>query len=707
MLTYIIQRILYTIPVVILVSFVTFVLFFMVVPPEIMARRHLSAKAPTREDIQNWLEKHGYDKPLFLNFARGRDGKRHLFDSQFVRHMRSVVTFDLGASDQTGERISDILRRRMGPSLMLTVPAFFLSLYINISLSLFVAYYRGTYIDRWGLVVCVLIMSIPFLVYIIVGQWVMSLQLRLFPISGWHRGIQAARFLYLPILLAVMAGLGGSVRFYRTIMLEETTKDYVRTARAKGMSETRILFRDVLKNAMIPILTTAVMAIPFLFLGSLLLENFFGIPGLGSLTIDAINASDFAILRAMVFIGALLFVVGLMLTDISYTLVDPRVRFEGTPLNRMVIPVGIATAAVFGLGVLARVVTRVTHGARPLVGGIERPWVVQNLFVFFLVVASAWILWRAMRREYWKEAWRRVRQVRLAMVALAVVSVYMLIALLDSISWKDHVQDMRPRTVVDRLFERPRERTYSAPLATHEIGERKPKKLKHGIHLLGTDSTGEDVLYQSIKGIRTAVIIGFFTTLIVIPIAIAMGLSAGYFRGWIDDTVQLLYTVLASIPEILLLVALMIILGRGLPQMCFALGVTSWIGLCRLLRGETLKIREREFVQAAHALGLRHLKIIWRHILPNVMHVVIISFVLRFSGLVMSEVILSYLGIGVTPGTASWGTMIDSARLELARDPIIWWNLAGAFGFMFLLVLAFNFFGDTLRDALDPRLRER
>lgn len=707
MLTYLTQRVLYAIPVILLVSLVTFVLFFMVVPPEIMARRHLGAKAPSQQDLQNWLEQHGYDKPLFLNLQPDAAGRRHLFDSQFGHHLRSLVVFDLGKSDATGEPIADILKRRMGPSLMLTVPAFLLSLFLNLSVSLLVAYYRGTYVDRWGLVICVLLMSVPFLIYIIIGQWLVSLQLRLFPLSGWTGGLGAARFVALPVVLAVISGLGGSVRFYRTIMLEETSRDYVRTARAKGMSETRILFRDVLKNAMIPILTSAVMAIPFLFLGSLLLENFFGIPGLGSLTIDAINASDFAVLRAMVFLGALLYVLGLLLTDVSYTLVDPRVRFQGTPLNRMAIPVVVTTGLVFGLGFLARLVVGFT--ARTSGGGLPlaRPWVLQDVLVGLLGTAGGVLLWTALHRPYWQEAWRRVKQVPLAVAALTVVVLYIGVGVADSISWKDRPEDLRPRTLLDRAFGDRRERTYSAPLATHEIGQRHPRPLQHGPHLLGTDSNGEDVLYQSVKGVRTALIIGFFTTLLIIPLALVMGLAAGYFGGWVDDTIQFLYTMLNSIPDILLLVALMMVLGRGLPQVCFALALTSWVGLCRLLRGETLKLRELDFVQAGRALGLSEVKILWRHVLPNVMHLVLITFVLRFSGLVMSEVILSYLGIGVAPGTASWGTMIDSARLELARDPAVWWNLTGAFLFMFVLVLAFNFFGDTLRDALDPRLRER
>jgi peptide/nickel transport system permease protein len=257
------------------------------------------------------------------------------------------------------------------------------------------------------------------------------------------------------------------------------------------------------------------------------------------------------------------------------------------------------------------------------------------------------------------------------------------------------------------VFQKEKERWYSAPLAATEYRERRAQALEHGPHLLGTDSAGEDVFYLTLKGVRTALFIGMFTTLIIIPVAAFMGIVAGYFRGWIDDTVQLLYTMLASIPEILLLVSLMIVLGRGLPQLCFALGVTSWVGLCRLVRGETLKLRELEFVQGSKALGAGTARLLWSHILPNVMHIIVIAFVLRFSGLVMTEVVLSYLGIGVAPGTGSWGLMIDAARLELARDPIVWWSLAAAFGAMFLLILSFNYFGDVLRDALDPRLRER
>jgi peptide/nickel transport system permease protein len=229
--------------------------------------------------------------------------------------------------------------------------------------------------------------------------------------------------------------------------------------------------------------------------------------------------------------------------------------------------------------------------------------------------------------------------------------------------------------------------------------------LTSGYHLLGTDKVGDDVFYRALKGVRTGLIIGGFTTLIAIPFAIFFGVIAGYFGGRVDDVVQYLYSTLASIPDILLIAAFMLLFGRGLFNLCLIMGITSWTGLCRLLRGETLKLRELEYVQAAEAFGVSRAKIILRHIVPNVMHIVLISFILRFSGLVLAEALLSYLQIGVDPTTGSWGNMINTARLELAREPVVWWNLAAAFVFMFGLVLPANLFGDAVRDALDPRLR--
>jgi peptide/nickel transport system permease protein len=242
--------------------------------------------------------------------------------------MKELLTFNFGNSFQDDKPIIDKLIKRSGPSMYITLPVFLLGLFTSISLALIIAFFRATYIDRYGTFLCVLSMSIPTLIYIIFLQKLISVSLYLLPVSGWGSGIDKFRFTLLPIIISIIAGLGGSVRFYRTIMLEETTRDYVRTARAKGLGESLVLFKHILKNAMIPILTNTVMIIPTLFVGSLLLENFFGIPGLGSFTIDAIQANDFPSLKAVVYIGALLTQIFLILTDISYTLVDPRVVFD-------------------------------------------------------------------------------------------------------------------------------------------------------------------------------------------------------------------------------------------------------------------------------------------------------------------------------------------------------------------------------------------
>lgn len=245
--------------------------------------------------------------------------------------------------------------------------------------------------------------------------------------------------------------------------------------------------------------------------------------------------------------------------------------------------------------------------------------------------------------------------------------------------------------------------------------------LAQGYHVLGTDKVGQDVLYLTLKSIRTGLLIGTLTTLIMLPAAVALGLLAGYAGGWIDDVIQYLYTTLNSIPGVLLIAAAVLMMqvaidthpewfataaeraDARLLALCAILGITSWTGLCRLLRGETLKLRELEYVQAARSLGVAHARILTRHILPNVMHIVMIAIVMDFSGLVLAEAVLSYVGIGVDPNTISFGTMINTARMELAREPMVWWSLAAAFVFMFALVLAANLFADVVRDAFDPR----
>lgn len=242
-------------------------------------------------------------------------------------------------------------------------------------------------------------------------------------------------------------------------------------------------------------------------------------------------------------------------------------------------------------------------------------------------------------------------------------------------------------------------------------------------HILGTDKVGIDIFYQALKSIRTGVLIGTLTTLVMLPFSLILGIMAGYFRSWIDDVIQYLYTTLSSIPGVLLIASSALILEVYMANnvenftnlaaradlrllfLCIILGVTSWIGLCRLLRGEVLKLREMEYVQAARAFGVGHMKIMFSHLLPNVMHIVIISIVINFSGLVLAEAVLSYINIGVDPSMESWGNMINSARFELAREPIVWWSLVAAFIFMLTLVLSANLFADAVRDAFDPRLR--
>jgi peptide/nickel transport system permease protein len=318
MLAYVLRRLLYGVFVVFGVLLFLFVLFFAVTNPDDIARRALGEKA-LPEVIEQWKVNHGYDKPLWP----WQDVRENLlFD-----HFRRALTFDFGRSDADDTLISERIRKGMGPSLMLTVPLFFLGLVIGILLSLFVAFFRETYIDRMGVFLCVLAMSVSILLYIIGAQYLIGKVLRWFPISGFDASIGLApRFLALPILVGIFSAFGSNVRFYRTVFLEETGRDYVRTARAKGCGEGRIMLRHVLQNAMIPVLTNVVLAIPFLFTGALLLESFFGIPGLGSMTVDAIQGNDFSTLRTMVYIGSLLFILGQILTDISYALVDPRVR---------------------------------------------------------------------------------------------------------------------------------------------------------------------------------------------------------------------------------------------------------------------------------------------------------------------------------------------------------------------------------------------
>ena len=739
MLAYLIRRALYAVPIVLGIVVITFVLFFVVNKPEDMARRTLGPKA-TPEAVAAWVRAHGYDLPPFYN-ARA-EGLDSLTSTLFFQKCARLLVFDLGRSDATDRDVGQEIRRRMGPSLAIAVPSFLLGMAVNITIALIIAFCRGTYLDRWGTVVCVLLMSISALFYIIGGQFIFALWLRLFPISGFDWGAASAKFVFLPVVIGVVSGIGGGVRFYRTVFLEEMGKDYVRTARAKGLSESVVLFRHVLKNAMIPILTNAVMAIPFLFMGGLLMESFFSIPGLGSMTITAIHAQDFAVIRSMTYISAILYIIGLLMTDVSYTLVDPRITLGGGDTRSLYGRTSWRDVAkvLAGLVILAALAIGTWKAAAYFSAlKIRVPVFETSVLAVTLLGFVAFLLY-ARRSTLWRSAWRQVWQVRLAKGSLAVLSVYILIAVLDSVVWCDVDRSAAgpsnggpsssaalsaPRSVLDRLcapLVSRTEKTYSAPLADKhfsketvevEVGGRIELRrdyppLKYpGWHLLGTDKTGQDVFYMTLKSVRTGLVVGGLTTLIAVPFAIFFGVVAGFFGGRVDDAVQYLYSTLSSIPWILLVVCFMMVFGRGLPQICIVLGLTGWVGLCRVLRGETLKLREREYVQAALALGVSRFRVLARHIVPNLMHLVLINVVLGFSGLVLAEAVLSYIGVGVGPGTYSWGTMINQARGELGREPVVWWNLAAAFVAMFALVLPANLFGDALRDALDPSLRVR
>ena len=325
MLAYVLRRVLYAIPILIGVNLITFALFFIVNTPDDMARMQLGVKRVTPEAIEKWKQERGYDRPLL--FAPQQSGLSKITQTIFFEKSVKLFAFDFGPAEDRRD-IGEEIRARMGPSLALAMPVFLVGLAVNITFALLMAFFRATYLDFWGVVLCVAMMSISTLFYIIGGQYVAAKLWNLVPISGYDGGLDAGRFVILPVLIGVVSGIGSGSRWYRTIFHEEMGRDYVRTARAKGLAESVVLFRHVLKNAMIPILTGAVVVIPLLFMGSLLTESFFGIPGLGSYTIDAIQAQDFAVVRSMVFIGSVLYIAGLLLTDLSYTLVDPRIRFD-------------------------------------------------------------------------------------------------------------------------------------------------------------------------------------------------------------------------------------------------------------------------------------------------------------------------------------------------------------------------------------------
>jgi peptide/nickel transport system permease protein len=333
MLNYLIRRLLYMVPIILGVMLITFVLFYVVNKPRSMALQILGPKA-TPQAVENWLVNRGYgefvnnayrDKPIFFNTYPDSNP----FDSQFFHSIKKFALFDLGNSDSTGEPVLAMIGRGIIPSLLLTLPAFIIGLALSIFAALLLVFVRESLIDHWGVVLCVVSMSIPITVYVIFGQWVTANLFNYFPAFGFNfEGLSTARFIALPVMIMVLSGLGGDIRIYRSIFLEEIRADYVRTALAKGAAPLRVLLVHVLKNGMISLITLVVASLPFLIMGTLVLESFFGVPGVGNLMKIGIDSADFAFIRATVYIGSLLFLFGLLLTDLCYAAVDPRIRLQ-------------------------------------------------------------------------------------------------------------------------------------------------------------------------------------------------------------------------------------------------------------------------------------------------------------------------------------------------------------------------------------------
>ncbi len=327
MFQYIVRRSMYGLLILLGVNLATFFLFFTVNTPDDMARLNIGGKRVTEAQIEKWKAERGYNKPLYINDSK--QGSEKITETIFWERSVSLFTFNFGRAD--GEGAGDIgyqVRQRMVVSLQLAVPLFILQLILSVVFALTLVFFRQSRIDFWGVVLCVVMLSISALFYIMVGQYFFARLAKLVPVSGYAGALDAIKFLVLPVFLSLLARLGGEGRFYRAMFLEEIGKDYVRTARAKGLSEPVVLFRHVFRNALIPIITSAGSFLPSLFLGSLLIESFFGIPGLGAYAIDAIGGQDFAIVRTMVFIGAVLYIASFILVDIGYSIADPRIRLS-------------------------------------------------------------------------------------------------------------------------------------------------------------------------------------------------------------------------------------------------------------------------------------------------------------------------------------------------------------------------------------------
>jgi peptide/nickel transport system permease protein len=325
MFNFVLRRIGYGLLILLGVNLLTFVLFFTINTPDDMARLNLGGKRVTQVAIDKWKAERGYDKPMYLNAQK--TGTEQVTDTVFWDRSVSLFALQFGRADsESAGDIGHEVAQRMGVSLQMALPLFVLQVIASTAFALLLVMFRNSRLDFWGVVSCVLMLSISSLFYIIVGQYFFSRVLKLAPISGYAAGWDAAKFLLLPVGLSLIARIGGEARLYRAMFLEEMGKDYVRTARAKGLSEQLVLYRHVLRNALIPIITSAGNYLPYVFLGSLVFESFFGLPGLGAYVIEAIGKQDFAVVRTMVFVGSLLYIATFALIDIAYTWVDPRVR---------------------------------------------------------------------------------------------------------------------------------------------------------------------------------------------------------------------------------------------------------------------------------------------------------------------------------------------------------------------------------------------
>jgi peptide/nickel transport system permease protein len=323
-----------------------------------------------------------------------------------------------------------------------------------------------------------------------------------------------------------------------------------------------------------------------------------------------------------------------------------------------------------------------------------------NLAVLTVLLVCVFLARVVARSDRWTVARRRLQRDKVGQLAAFVCLIYLLVGALETVVVPTQTGS---RTLLQMLCSGvPQEKGYAAPMASTALSISSPNPLLSK-HLLGTDALGRDTLVQTLRATRAALWIGGLTSLVYIPLGVLLGILAAYYRGWVDDLVQYFYSTIAAVPEILMLVAILMVLGKGLGTMAIALGITGWVGMARLIRGEALRQMERPYVAAAKAMGQSHWNIITKHLLPNVMHLVVIKFVLGFSGLVLAEAVLSYLGVGAPVGTASWGAIIDASRSELSREPLVWWNLASASFALFLLVLCLNVLGDSLRRAFDPK----